>query len=461
MVFWERLALFNPSHTWFDYSIVAVILIVFTLSSMLFSVQNHERLWNFKILFGILTILGFLLSIASMIVYGGYIPDIQDIITWDLLLLIAGVLFFIGFIPLLMYASTRFRDLLHKLRIIWLICVLGGLVPFAIAGLINAGIVEQSMLLNIDWYAFFIFSVFFLTISLLLLAGARDLYGTLHKLRFLWLITFFIGIILVIFSFIAVLPTSPFIYDAIGSFGLEMYFDISYMYGVAITIFSLIFICAIAYFETEEIADSYGVPSVSDLISESETTTGEMIAYLEIVQKSNENIISQFKEAVREDKFRPRVYESLIKRYQDSNRSVKARLEKYKKRSPLTSEEEAVSSLFDKAIGTKPTTTLPPSTPPVDAPKSTPSAPPMPPKSTPSAPPMPPKTVPPPTSIPSVPPAMPSIPSAPPTTPSITPDKSPQSPLDLIADARSTSIAELRGEMLKELRRLREIFKEE
>ncbi|MHA1969586.1 MAG: hypothetical protein ACW964_17535 [Candidatus Hodarchaeales archaeon] len=43
----------------------------------------------------------------------------------------------------------------------------------------------------------------------------------------------------------------------------------------------------------------------------------------------------------------------------------------------------------------------------------------------------------------------------------MTPDRSPQSPLDLIADARSTSIAELRGEMLKELRRLREIFKEE
>jgi len=53
------------------------------------------------------------------------------------------------------------------------------------------------------------------------------------------------------------------------------------------------------------------------------------------------------------------------------------------------------------------------------------------------------------------------MPSTPPPTPGTISEKSPQSPLDLIADARSTSIAELRGEMLKELRRLREIFKEE
>ncbi len=462
LVYWERLALFNPSHTWFDYSIVATIIIVFTLSTLLFSVQNRERLWNFKILYAILILIGFLLSVASMIVYGGYIPDIEGIITWDMLLLIAGLLFFLGFIPLLMYASPNFRGLLRKLRFIWLIGVLGGLITFTLAGLVNAGIIEKSILLNIDWYAFFIFGSFFLAISLLLLAGAKDFYKTLYKLRFLWLITFFIGIILVIFSFVAVLPTSAFVYDAIGSFGLEMYFDISFMYGVAITIFSLIFICSIVYFETEESADSLGLPSASDLISESETTTGEMIAYLEIVQKSNEDIINQFKDALREDKFRPRVYESLIKRYQDSNRAVKTRLEKYKRKSPLVSEEKVVSSLFDEAIGTKPEVTTPaPSTPPVVPPKTTPTVPPMPPKTTPTVPPMPPKTTPPPTAMPSAPPSIAPMPSVPPPTPGITPEKSPQSPLDLIADARSTSIAELRGEMLKELRRLREIFKEE
>lgn len=461
LVYWERLALFNPSHTWFDYSIVAVIIIVFTFSTLLFSVQNHERLWNFKLLYAILILIGFILYIASMIVYGGYI-DLEGVITWDLLLIIAGLLFFMGFIPLLMYASTNFRTLLRKLRFIWLIAVLIGLITFAIAGLVNAGIIEKSMLLNIDWYAFFIFGSFFLAISLLLLAGAKDFYKTLYKLRFLWLITFFIGILTVIFSFVAVLPTSAFVYDAIGSFGLEMYFDISFMYGVAITIFSLIFICSIVYFETEEISDSLGLPSASDLISESGTTTGEMIAYLEIVQKSNEDIINQFKEALREDKFGPRLYESLIKRYQDSNHAVKTRLEKYKRKSPLVSEGKVVSSLFDEAIGTKPEVTTPaPSTPPVVPPKTPPSGPPMPPKTTPTIPPVPPKTTPPPTAMPSAPPSIAPMPSVLPPTPGITPEKSPQSPLDLIADARSTSIAELRGEMLKELRRLREIFKEE
>ncbi|MFX0204427.1 MAG: hypothetical protein ACFFDT_00450, partial [Candidatus Hodarchaeota archaeon] len=81
----------------------------------------------------------------------------------------------------------------------------------------------------------------------------------------------------------------------------------------------------------------------------------------------------------------------------------------------------------------------------------------------PSAPPVPPSQTPP---IPSSTGAPPAPPSAslgvpPPPSPGVTPSQPSESPLDLIADARSTSIAELRGEMLKELRRLREIFKEE
>lgn len=447
LVYWDRLAPFNPSHTWFDYAIVATILIVFTLSALLFSVQNKERLWNFKILYGILILFGFLVLIVSTVVYGGYLDSIIDegIITWEILLIIAGILLFMGLMPLIINASTNFRDILYKLRIIWLIGLLPGILLLVIAGLINAGYVDSSLFLNIQWEVFYLYGSLLLVILLLFLAGAKNLHETLYKLRAIWLLSFLIGILVVLFSFIVILPTSPDISNIIGSFGLEMYYDVSYMYGIAITIFSLIFICSIVYFETEELVDSSGISGTSDLISESETTPGEMIAYLEIIQKSNENTINQFKEALREDKFRPRVYETLIKRHQDSNRAMKTKLEKLKSKSPLVSKDEPVSSLFDVALGTKSETPTPP-------PSSTPTAPPKP---TPKGPPMPPKPA------PSPPPTAPSVPSPLPTAPSVPSAPPPQSPLDLIADARSTSIAELRGEMLKELRRLREIFKEE
>lgn len=447
LVYWDRLAPFNPSHTWFDYAIVATILIVFTLSALLFSVQNKERLWNFKILYGILILFGFLVLIVSTVVYGGYLDSIIDegIITWEILLIIAGILLFMGLMPLIINASTNFRDILYKLRIIWLIGLLPGILLLVIAGLINAGYVDSSLFLNIQWEVFYLYGSLLLVILLLFLAGAKNLHETLYKLRAIWLLSFLIGILVVLFSFIVILPTSPDISNIIGSFGLEMYYDVSYMYGIAITIFSLIFICSIVYFETEELVDSSGISGTSDLISESETTPGEMIAYLEIIQKSNENTINQFKEALREDKFRPRVYETLIKRHQDSNRAMKTKLEKLESKSPLVSKDEPVSSLFDVALGTKSETPTPP-------PSSTPTAPPKP---TPKGPPMPPKPA------PSPPPTAPSVPSPLPTAPSVPSTPPPQSPLDLIADARSTSIAELRGEMLKELRRLREIFKEE
>ena len=457
LVYWDRLAPLNPSHTWFDYAIVASILIVFTLSALLFSVQNKERLWNFKILYGVLIIFGFLVLIVSTVAYGGYLDSIIDegIITWEILLIIAGILLFIGLMPLIINASTNFRDILYKLRIIWLIGLLPGILLLVIAGLINAGFVDSSVFLNIQWEVFYLYGSLLTIILLLFLAGAKNLHETLYKLRAIWLLSFLIGILVVLFSFIVILPTSPDISNIIGSFGLEMYYDVSYMYGIAITIFSLIFICSVVYFETEELVDSSGISGGSDLISDSETTPGEMIAYLEIIQKSNENTINHFKEALREDKFRPRVYETLIKRHQDSNRAMKTKLEKLKSKSPLVSKDEPVSSLFDVALGTKSETpTPPPSSTPTAPPKPTPKGPPMPPKSAPSPPPTTPSVV-------SPLPTAPSMPSPPPPTPGTTPEKSPQSPLDLIADARSTSIAELRGEMLKELRRLREIFKEE
>ncbi|MHA2306426.1 MAG: hypothetical protein ACXACU_13665 [Candidatus Hodarchaeales archaeon] len=451
-IYLDRLVVFDPFHTWFDYFILAGFAIVFSTSILLLSVKNSERLWNLKFLFAIFFLIGFFGILLSMIVYGGYI-DLGDMISWDFIFILSGIFLFLGVIPMAKTAGTGFRNFLYKMKYLWLLLALLGILILILGGLINLEILSSSMLLDIDWFIFYLFGGLLLSISLIFLASAIDLQETINKLRYLWVISFFLGIILVIFSFITILPTSEFFSDITGDLGLEDFFDISFMYGMATIISSLIFICSIVYSETTEDIGSTGVSSAREFLSESESTTSEMVTYLEIIHQSNEDIIGQFKEALREDKFRPRVYEKLIKQYQDSNRSVKARMDKFRSKSSIISEKETARTLFDDVLGPevteKPTTT--PSVPPTPPPTSpAPAFPPMPPKTTPSAPPMP--SSPPPTSP---------APPAPLATTEMTPDRSPQSPLDLIADARSTSIAELRGEMLKELRRLREIFKEE
>jgi hypothetical protein len=185
-----------------------------------------------------------------------------------------------------------------------------------------------------------------------------------------------------------------------------------------------------------------------------------MAAYLEILSKTQENMVNQFKEAVRADKFRPRVYESIVKLYQDRNRMIKSRITRFQKVGAAISAEEDVEALFDVALG-EPSEEAPsePPLPPIAEAVTAPTPPPTPP----SPPPAPPSTtpsLPPSTGVLPTPPSTP-LGAPPPPSPGVTPSQPSESPLDLIADARSTSIAELRGEMLKELRRLREIFKEE
>ncbi len=243
------------------------------------------------------------------------------------------------------------------------------------------------------------------------------------------------------------------------------------MYGVTLSFFSLILIISFLYFQTEEISGDF---QSSDIQAESfldlKTTPSEMVAYLEILSKNEAKLVNQFKEAVRDDKFRPRVYESLVKHYEGRLKSYKLKIGSLKKASPGTPQADKVGALFDSVLGEPPAKVETPEAPsPVPVPKPTsakipstppppPSAPPTPPASTPSP------SIPPPTPATSIPAPPPSsiTPPTPPSGEAILPqDKLTDSPLDLIADARSTSIAELRGEMLKELRRLREIFKEE
>ena len=432
-----------------------------SLLPLLFGVRDRDRLWNLKYLYLALIILGLVLEILSMMVYGHYIDDLIEAIplvggtSWDVLFLTGGLILILGLFPLLISASHGFRNFLDSTRLIWLIAVIIGVVLVLLSLSIGIDILEPSILLDTEWQVVYSFGSLLLLSAAAFLSSSRKFSGVLDKLKILWILTLFIGFLMVLMSFILILSSSTEVQEIFNLANQTYTFigyswDIMFMYGAVFSFLALSFITSVLYFETEEVSGDFQTSDVStDSFLDLKTTPTEMVTYLEILSKNESNLINQFKEAVRDDKFRPRVYESLVKHYEGRIKSYKTKIGSLRKAKPGTAQADKVGALFDSVLGETP------------APKPTPKAPiveskPLGLPTTPPPPPSTPPVTPPPMPSASIPPPSPTVPA--PAMPTAQPG---DSPLDLIADARSTSIAELRGEMLKELRRLREIFKEE
>jgi hypothetical protein len=310
------------------------------------------------------------------------------------------------------------------------------------------------------YWAFLGFGAAFLFLGLLFISSSRQSHDAIYKFRFLYLILLLLGIIQVVISAIQILPTSAEVFEILGNQPIldaaiqGMTWDVFFTNGTVMTLAALILLSSILFFETERVGDvtpSSG-PAV-DALPGVKATPSEILTYLEIVTESNKTIVANFKEAARKDQFRPRVYEALVKQIQSRDGALRPRLSRL--RQQLGDRATSRAAVFDSALGAR-TAHLDDALGDLPEP-STPEPEPAAPQPTPTVPPSRPTPPSPPTPTPSMPTSTPPPPA--PTTPAPTaPD---QSPLDLIADARSTSIAELRGEMLSELRRLREIFKEE
>ncbi len=441
----------DPLHQWYEYLSLSGILILFTYSAMIFSVRDRDRLWDAKLFFLPLLLIGILLILCGFITGFGIFDLGFD---WVLLTGSGAIIAFLGLLPILLSGNYSYQSFIRRLKIIWIFILIIGVLIFLTSLLVYTNVLGPIAIgsVEVTWQILFNLGSFLLITAILLLCGNEDAQEGIKKLSFLWLMILIIGIVLVLISLLFLLPTSP-DFAVLSFLDLGIPWDPVYLYGIAITAFGLIVVCFIAYYETEDTTTIGGVAS-GTAVPDIDANPNEMVFYLELINRSNDAMIKHIKEAARKDKLRPRVYESLIKYYQDQHRVVKARLEGYRKKSsaPVTTD---VESLFAAALSD--TTETPPDI----SPTTTPTPPPSIPTPAPS---------PPPTTAPTPPPTSP-IPTTPPITPSISPPPAPatttappspdKSPLDLIADARSTSIAELRGEMLKELRRLREIFKEE
>jgi uncharacterized membrane protein len=446
--------------TWFDFFLLSGVVFCVSLLPLLFGVRDRERLWNLKFLYIALTLIGLILEILSMLVYGHYIDDLIDSIplvggtSWDVLFLSGGIFLILGIFPLLISASHGFRNFLDSTRFLWLITVVIGFVLVILSLLISIEILDSNILLDTEWTVIYSFGSLLMLSTAAFLSSSRKFSGVLDKLKFIWVLILLIGVLMVITSFSLVLSSSSEVQDLLSLANQNYTFlgyswDIMLMFGAVFSFVSIIFMTSVLYFETEEVSGDFQTSDVStDSFLDLKTTPTEMVTYLEILSNNESNLINQFKEAVRDDKFRPRVYESLVKHYEGRIKSYKTKIGSLRKAKPGTPQADKVGALFDSVLGETPTAKPIPKTPTVESkPVGLPTSPPPPPSTPPVAPPIPTVSIPPPS--PTIPePAMPS-------------GQTGDSPLDLIADARSTSIAELRGEMLKELRRLREIFKEE
>ncbi|PWI49646.1 hypothetical protein CEE45_00515 [Candidatus Heimdallarchaeota archaeon B3_Heim] len=446
---------------WFDYFILSGVVFCVSLLPLLFGVRDRERLWNLKFLYLSLIAIGLILEIASMLAYGHYIDDLLTAIpliggtSWDVLFLSGGIFLILGVFPSLISASQRFRSFLDNTRILWLIGVVIGFVIVLLSLLIRIDILESSLVLDTEWYVLYSFGSLLLLSTAAFLSSSRKFSGILDKLKLVWFLTLLIGFFMALMSFMLVLSSSSQVQELLNLSNLDYTFlgyswDVMFMYGTMFSLVSMIFITSVLYFETEEVSGDFQTSDIStDSFLDLKTTPTEMVTYLDILSKNESNLINQFKEALRDDKFRPRVYESLVKHYEGRIKSYKTKIGSLRKAKPGTPEADKVGALFDSVLGETPSPKAIPKVPSVQSqPVGLPTSPPPPPSTPPvTSPPMPSASVPPPS--PTVPePVMPT-------------GQASDSPLDLIADARSTSIAELRGEMLKELRRLREIFKEE
>ena len=459
LVYGVYLTPIDAQHTWMDYFTISATILVIGLLPLLFAVKDKDRLWNLKFVYFGLLIIGIALEIVAVLAYGHYLDALTPIsdIGWDAFFLSGSIFILLGFFPLTIGSSDDLRDFFHMTRFIW---VVGIVASFALIILSLAIRIEvlPPLIPDTEWFVWFWFGFLLLTVTTGIVSSSRDLSEFFNKLRLIWYFTLLFGVILFIISLLLAASSSPEIIeiidlpDNLAGYSWDLYF----MYGAVLSFFSVIIISSIIYFETEDVSGDVSSGLTTESFRELKTTPSEMVTYLQILSKSEAELINQFKEAVREDKFRPRVYETLLKQYESRIRSYKSKIGSIRKEPLKTGAADKVGAIFDTALGDVPPTKVKAKSPPPLPPEPTPSPVQAPPPSVP----VPPKTTP-----QATPPPMPSPSIAPPSPVStdsvLTPTTPSDSPLDLVADARSTSIAELRGEMLKELRRLREIFKEE
>lgn len=511
---------FNSKFVFWQSAVVIGIPLLIYGTILFFSGMSEgtrDSFGKLSIIFFLLAILGFISALLGVgifyankgantkyLSFGIWFPQ------WNVLIAAGVVLGILGIIPLsyIMGSRESLKDKFHKLWIVWLILALAGVVLYVVTAVEVLGDVnliggpghrEGGLILSLAFqgpgFAF--------------LVASTNKDELIKKFSFLYPLLLIVGV--------AIALASTFVHSLTAtSLGTGL---------ALVIIASGLIYKAISLDYTPSASSSVARPMASTVVSGSTSKAGFEIPnglqpedkkyYIEMQRKTNENWITLLNNAAKQNRLSK---DFVTKKVQELN-SVNAQSESIIANIMEEAKRSSRQSIFEQAMGNEPSSSSqqrsspPPqvSSPPMSPPgpptsppqKPLSSGPPMPPS---NAPPMPPSNAPPkpPSSsgMPPMPPAssgppmppgaggppkppssggMPPMPpgaAGPPKPPGLPPMPSNMSPPvpgasqapakppgapggDAVNTARSTSIAELRGEMLKELRRLRDIFNDD
>ena len=242
------------SHSWFDYYILGVFLILIGFSPIVFRIKDFSELREQITMYILLCFVGFSLLILSLLSY--------TMALWEVLFLYGCISLYVGILPLLVSYATTFRSFLDHFQLIWILITIIGVMIYLLPTLILNGLGPMSIFYHIKYFDFLIFGTLIILIGTIPLGLKRDRNSLIHRFRITWIILLFLGMIQVFISGILILYTSYLVeipIDAIisnvthiGPMILGMTWDVYYMNGAVMTAISFAFICPLLLFETLE-----------------------------------------------------------------------------------------------------------------------------------------------------------------------------------------------------------------
>jgi len=244
----------DPSHSWFDYYILGVFLILFSFSPIVFRIQDFKKLPAQKILCALLCLIGIFLYIFSLFVYNTSM--------WRVLFLYGNIILYVGGLPLLVSYGANLRSSLDRLQIIWVLIAIIGVVIYLTPTLILNGLGPMSLFRYIRYFDFLTFGTIIILCGIVPLGLTNKYRNLINEFRFIWITLLFLGIIQVFISGMLVISTSYLVEipldiiisgrTHVGPMILGMTWDVFYINGAVMTMISLVFICPILFFETIE-----------------------------------------------------------------------------------------------------------------------------------------------------------------------------------------------------------------
>ncbi|MHA1167311.1 MAG: hypothetical protein ACTSRU_05780 [Candidatus Hodarchaeales archaeon] len=473
-------------------------LAVTSLGAVLFvsaTSSSREKIWKLRFLWILISITGFVLAIIGIVSYA-ITPDAASKnllgIQWYEYLLFSGVPLVLGSVLVLGSRPDDGESLLWKLKYPGFLVFLVGFILLIFAPVvyfIDAQHVDPllSVLCN-DWFAFSLIPLG-IGLAIIVVPASEDAQELYSKLKFIFLVLVLGGVLsylIGVLSLADILALTDLTWDAWVLLGSVLIFTgIAFIYRISVNEEggpSALSRPVIYKGPAAEVA----APSDKSIVSKMKLKPKEQLTYYRIAKNIALYSKEQYKAAKKDGDLSTAAYNTLIAKMDEAITKHDKRIKAIKKRS----EKKDRKRLFEQELGisaakpkvepakekipglttdkpvlefhepAKTTTVSPPplQRPRVDLPSQSSAPPPL----------QKPKIIETSTSPPAVTPVTPrsSIPPPTPVTPPAPITSQPPSPVsgqpaDVVGTARSTSIAELRGEMLKELRRLRDIFKDE